>query len=57
MKHYFMTAKEVGNLTRIVCASLEEKSIKKDPTVMKFWIIFCLFEKRQQRDKFLHKEG
>ena len=33
MKHYFMTAKEVGNLTRIVCASLEEKSIKKDPTV------------------------
>ena len=33
MKHYFMTAKEVGNLTRIVCASLEERSIKKDPAV------------------------
>ncbi|MBH21550.1 MAG: [protein-PII] uridylyltransferase [Rhodobiaceae bacterium] len=32
MKHYFMTAKDVGNLTRIVCASLEEKSIKKEPT-------------------------
>jgi [protein-PII] uridylyltransferase len=33
MKHYFMTAKDVGNLTRIVCASLEERSIKKEPTL------------------------
>ena len=46
MKHYFMTAKEVGNLTRIVCASLEEKSIKKDPTVYEVLDNLLSFEKK-----------
>lgn len=31
MKHYFLIAKEVGDLTRIVCSVLEENSIKKEP--------------------------
>ena len=28
MKHYFLTAKEVGDLTLIVCAELEEEQAK-----------------------------
>jgi [protein-PII] uridylyltransferase len=31
MKHYFLTAKEVGDLTRIFCASLEAKQVKDPP--------------------------
>jgi|TARA_B110000305_G_scaffold239421_1_gene307194 [protein-PII] uridylyltransferase len=31
MKHYFLIAKEVGDLTRIVCSVLEENSVKKEP--------------------------
>lgn len=30
MKHYFLIAKEVGDLTRIICAALEEEHVK-DP--------------------------
>jgi [protein-PII] uridylyltransferase len=33
MKHYFLIAKDVGNLTRIFCASLEEKHLKDAPTL------------------------
>jgi [protein-PII] uridylyltransferase len=28
MKHYFLVAKDVGDLTRIFCASLEEDQAK-----------------------------
>jgi [protein-PII] uridylyltransferase len=31
MKHYFITAKTVGDLTRIVCAALEEREAKNAP--------------------------
>ncbi len=31
MKHYFLVAKEVGDLTRIVCASLEMHQLKDTP--------------------------
>ncbi len=31
MKHYFLVAKEVGDLTRIVCASLEMHQLKATP--------------------------
>ncbi len=31
MKHYFLVAKEVGDLTRIVCAELEEREAKNAP--------------------------
>ncbi len=33
MKHYFLVAKEVGDLTRIVCASLEMRQLKATPTL------------------------
>ena len=29
MKHYFLTAKEVGDLTRIICSVLEERQKNK----------------------------
>ena len=29
MKHYFLTAKEVGDLTRIICSVLEERQKDK----------------------------
>ena len=33
MKHYFLTVREVGDLTRIVCAELEEREAKAAPRV------------------------
>jgi [protein-PII] uridylyltransferase len=33
MKHYFLVAKEVGDLTRIVCSALEMKQLKSLPTL------------------------
>jgi len=48
MKHYFMTAKEVGNLTRIVCSSLEEKSIKKEPSLYKVIDNLLNFKKKKE---------
>lgn len=33
MKHYFLTAKEVGNLTRVLCADLEMKQLKTAPKI------------------------
>ncbi len=35
MKHYFLVAKEVGDLTRIFCASLEDKHLKDAPSLAK----------------------
>jgi [protein-PII] uridylyltransferase len=37
MKHYFLIAKEVGDLTRIFCASLEAKQIKDAPALFDFF--------------------
>lgn len=36
MKHYFLIAKDVGDLTRIFCAALEEQDLKQAPTLTKF---------------------
>ena len=33
MKHYFLIAKDVGDLTAIVCAALEERQTKRDAGV------------------------
>jgi [protein-PII] uridylyltransferase len=35
MKHYFLTAKDVGDLTRIVCANIEEREGRSRPLVEK----------------------
>jgi [protein-PII] uridylyltransferase len=36
MKHYFLVAKDVGDLTAIVCAALEEKQTKRTQTFDRF---------------------
>jgi [protein-PII] uridylyltransferase len=36
MKHYFLVAKDVGDLTRIFCSILEEQERKKKPGIGKF---------------------
>ncbi|MFN4140661.1 [protein-PII] uridylyltransferase [Aestuariivirga sp.] len=33
MKHYFLVAKDVGDLTRILCASLEARQVKEVPVL------------------------
>jgi len=33
MKHYFLTAKTVGDLTRVFCAVLEERELKQQPVL------------------------
>ena len=36
MKHYFLVAKDVGDLTAIVCAALEERQTKPVPVFDRF---------------------
>ena len=36
MKHYFLIAKDVGDLTRIFCAVLEDQEKKKKPSIGRF---------------------
>jgi [protein-PII] uridylyltransferase len=40
MKHYFLVAKDVGNLTRIFCASLEAKHLKDAPSLSRMMAKF-----------------
>ena len=47
MKHYFLVAKEVGDLTRIFCAALEEHHGKPVPALNRF---FGLGRKRRPQD-------
>lgn len=52
MKHYFLTAREVGRLTGVICAKLEEAKVKKSrfiPDILKPRI--------QQRPKKLRDDG
>ena len=37
MRHYFLVAKDVGNLTRIFCASLEAKHLKDAPSLTRMF--------------------
>ena len=46
MKHYFLIAKEVGDLTRIFCAALEEEQAKHVPG---FNRIFLTFSRRRRK--------
>ncbi|AJY47361.1 [protein-PII] uridylyltransferase [Martelella endophytica] len=45
MKHYFLVAKDVGDLTRIFCSDLEEQQAKAAPTIGRVWTKFA----RRQR--------
>lgn len=42
MKHYFLTAKSVGDLTRIICAALEFEQVKTTPGLSRFLKSFRL---------------
>jgi len=44
MKHYFLTAKEVGDLTRVICAVLEEQHKKRRAVT---WLTALRLGKRQ----------
>ncbi len=55
MKHYFMTAKEVGNLTRIVCSSLEDRSIKSEPRLYK--VLDNIFTLKKKNENFYTRKG
>jgi [protein-PII] uridylyltransferase len=46
MKHYFLTAKTVGDLTRIFCAALEEEQAKHVPG---FNRVFLNFSRRKRK--------
>ncbi|MCO5063720.1 MAG: [protein-PII] uridylyltransferase [Rhizobiaceae bacterium] len=46
MKHYFLVAKDVGDLTRIFCAALEEEQAKHVPG---FNRIFATFSRRKRK--------
>jgi [protein-PII] uridylyltransferase len=46
MKHYFLTAKSVGDLTRIFCAKLEEEQAKQVPGFNRF---FSSFSRRRRK--------
>ncbi len=37
MKHYFLVAKDVGDLTRILCASLEARQVKDAPVLSRMF--------------------
>ncbi|MBI2718459.1 MAG: [protein-PII] uridylyltransferase [Rhizobiales bacterium] len=37
MKHYFLVAKDVGDLTRILCASLEARQVKDAPALSRMF--------------------
>ncbi len=46
MKHYFLVAKDVGDLTRIFCAALEEEQAKDVPGFNRF---FQTFSRRRRK--------
>ncbi len=45
MKHYFLVAKEVGDLTLIFCAALEEQHVKKTPSLNRWLTTFSMRKK------------
>ena len=58
MQHYFMTAKEVGNLTRIVCSSLEDSAIKEEPKLFRVIDGILNIKNKKVRSKnFFIKKG
>ena len=46
MKHYFLVAKDVGDLTRIICAALEERQAKHVPGLNR---VFSTFSRRKRK--------
>ena len=53
MKHYFLIAKDVGDLTRIICAALEEEEVKQAPALNRFFQTLP-FARRTQKIEGTH---
>ncbi len=53
MKHYFLTAKHVGDLTAILCAGLEERQAKPAPVLSR--VIARLRPAPQPQEAFRHR--
>ena len=49
MKHYFLVAKDVGDLTRIVCAELEDREAKNVPRLNRLLRGFTRAARRSSR--------
>ena len=47
MKHYFLVAKDVGDLTRIFCSDLEEQQAKASPTIGQ--VVWSKLSRRQRK--------
>ena len=59
MKHYFLVAKDVGDLTRIFCASLEAKQVKEAPGLRSCCSSRCRATPRKlqrQKTRFPHRQ-
>jgi [protein-PII] uridylyltransferase len=48
MKHYFLIAKDVGDLTRIFCAALEEEEVKQVPALNRLLQTLPFTRRRQK---------
>jgi [protein-PII] uridylyltransferase len=59
MKHYFLIAKDVGDLTRIVCDDLEERQAKPAPVLSRFMAKLRAKPKRSfaESDDFVAHHG
>ncbi|GAB4360332.1 MAG: [protein-PII] uridylyltransferase [Oricola sp.] len=53
MKHYFLIAKDVGDLTRIICSALEEEEVKQAPAFNRF-LQTLPFSRRTQKIQGTH---
>ncbi|WP_310621981.1 [protein-PII] uridylyltransferase [Flexibacterium corallicola] len=49
MKHYFLVAKDVGDLTRIFSAALEEQHVKSAPRISRFFEKIVPFKKKRMQ--------
>jgi len=53
MKHYFLIAKDVGDLTRILCQELEEQHVKRVPGLNRFFRFGRRQKKLPESDRFV----
>ncbi|MBK3745960.1 [protein-PII] uridylyltransferase, partial [Paraburkholderia aspalathi] len=53
MKHYFLVAKDVGDLTRIICAALEEQQAKHVPGYNRVFVTFSARRALPDSDDFV----
>ena len=57
MKHYFLVAKQVGDLTAIVCAAMEERHAKPKPLLNRFVRHFRTGARRLDKGDFVIDNG